>query len=145
TSDDDVPQHSLHALQVGALRTHLGEMSRSQIPRLGTGLVTLIGETQERADLVEAEAQFARPQDEAKPPLMMGVVATIAGGRARRRGQQTDLLVIAHGFEIAACPPSELGSLKALHTGNGRHCELPLDSVLPTDFKVPCNKDFSKE
>src|SRR5690606_4182959 len=100
-------------------------MSRGEIPRLGTGLVTLIDETQERADLVEAEAQLARPQDEAKPPLMIGVVATIAGGRARRRGQQPDLLVIAHSFEIAACSPGELGPLKALHIGTVGHCELP--------------------
>ena len=54
----------------GIFCAHVIEVSGSDDANLGTGPVALVDETQKLADLIERKAKFARPQHEAKAPLM---------------------------------------------------------------------------
>src|SRR6202171_4765333 len=96
---DHLLEHPLHAFQIGDLRPHVLKVCGGDGARLGTGLVALVDETQQLTDFIKGEAELARPQHEAKAPLMRRVIVAIAAGRARRFGQKTDLLVIADGLQ----------------------------------------------
>lgn len=52
-------------------------MDGGDVTCFGTGPVALVDETQELADFIKGKTELARPQDEAKPSLMRGVVAPV--------------------------------------------------------------------
>jgi Mg2+ and Co2+ transporter CorA len=106
---DDILQHAFHAPQVGDLRAHVGQVDRSKAPGLRARLVALVHKTQQGAHFLEREPELPRPQHESKPPLMHRVIASVPVGCPRRRPQETDLFIIAHGFEVGARPPGEFG------------------------------------
>jgi Mg2+ and Co2+ transporter CorA len=106
---DDILQRAFHAPQVGDLRAHVGQVDRSKAPGLRARLVALAHKTQQGAHFLEREPELPRPQHESKPPLMHRVIASVPVGCPRRRRQETDLFIIAHGFEVGARPPGEFG------------------------------------
>jgi hypothetical protein len=59
-------------------------MDGGDVTCFGASPIALVNETQEIADLIELEAEFARSQDEAKPPLVCAVIAAIAACRVLR-------------------------------------------------------------
>src|SRR5258708_37929004 len=120
-------------------------MSGGDGTRLSTRPVALVDETQKLADFIKGEAELARPQHEAKAPLMRVVVAAVTACRTRRLGQKADLLVIAHGLKVAARPLGELGPLQALHHGVIAHRQILLDPVVTTDCMLRYTWDFGKE
>lgn len=77
-------ENALHAPQVGDLRPDVGKLDGSDVARVGTRPVALVNDTQEFADFIEGEAELPRPQDEAKPPLVRAVIASVTRRRARR-------------------------------------------------------------
>jgi hypothetical protein len=70
------------------------------------GWSRLVHKTQQGAHFLEREPELPRPQHESKPPLMHRVIASVPVGCPRRRRQETDLFIIAHGFEVGARPPA---------------------------------------
>ena len=73
-------------------------MSKTQV-----GRNTISGK--QLTDFIEGEAKLARPQYEAKTPLMRRVVTAIAARGTRRLRQEANLFVVADGLQIAAGPP----------------------------------------
>jgi hypothetical protein len=73
------------------------------------GWSRLVHKTQQGAHFLEREPELPRPQHESKPPLMHRVIASVPVGCPRRRRQETDLFIIAHGFEVGARPPGQFG------------------------------------
>ena len=145
TLGDYALEHPLHPLQIGDLRPHVLKVCGGDGARLATGLVALVDETQQLTDFIKGEAELARPQHKAKAPLMRRVVAAIAAGRTWRFGQKADLLVIAHGLQVAARPSGELSPLQALHHGVIAHRKILLDPVATTDRMVRHALDFGKK
>ncbi|KQT13745.1 hypothetical protein ASG57_33900 [Bradyrhizobium sp. Leaf396] len=112
---DHALQHPLHPFQIGDLRPHVIEVGGGDGACLGARLVAFVDEVQQLANLIEGKAELTRSKHEAKATLVRGVVAAIASRRARRLGQKADPLVVAHGLQVAACPPGEFSPLQALH------------------------------
>ena len=62
----------------------------------------IVRQVEQRADLLDREAQLARMAHEAQPRAVRLAIAAVIGRGARGRGQQADALIIADGFDVGA-------------------------------------------
>lgn len=108
------------------LRSHVVEMGSSDGARLRARLIAFIDEPQQLADFIQREAEFARPQDEAKPPARASCHSCGSPPSCAAAQAAADLLVVADRLQIAARPPGEFGSLQALHYSVIAHRKYPL-------------------
>ena len=88
--------------------------------RLGAGHGAGLGEAEQRAHLIEGEAEVTTTQDETQALFMRGAIEAVAIGGARRRGQQTGFLIIADGFEMAAGALGEFAACQERPQGHRR-------------------------
>src|SRR5947209_930977 len=65
-------------------------------------LLSVVGQVEQSAHLLEREAEVARPPDEAQATQMRGPVGPIVARGARRRGQQADPLVVADRLHLGS-------------------------------------------
>jgi len=91
----------LHSLEVGDARTHVLQVRGREIPDLRAGRLAAGGERQQRANLVQREAQLPRPTHEAQAAHVVATVAAIAAAPGRGR-HQADPLVVADRLDVAA-------------------------------------------
>src|SRR6516165_622638 len=73
------------------------------------------------------------------------IVNPIAAVRPRRFRQESHLLVVTDGFEIAARPSSEFSPLHAPHNSLITHWKVPLEPVATTDRMVGLAVHFGNE
>ena len=88
--------------------------------RLGAGHGAGLGEAEQRAHLIEGEAEVTTTQDETQALFMRGAIEAVAIGGARRRGQKTGFLIIADGFEMAAGALGEFAACQERRQGHHR-------------------------
>src|SRR3546814_20023612 len=77
-------------------------MRRGDIHRLGAFLLRLVGEREQRADLIGRKAEAARVADEPEPLQMQLCEPPAARGAAFGRREQTDLFVEADRVHLRA-------------------------------------------
>src|SRR5688572_29552066 len=107
------------------------DMLDGQVPDLATGVAT-IDEVEQPTELLDREAEFPRAQDEGQAAHVVLVVHAMPGLCALGWSQKADLLVEAHGFDVAARGFSDFAPLPALHGSVISHREWPLDPVVAT-------------
>src|SRR3546814_16967343 len=83
-------------------------MRRGDIHRLGAFLLRLVGEREQRADLIGRKAEAARVADEPEPLQMQLCEPPAARGAAFGRREQPDLFVKADGVHLRADAPPNL-------------------------------------
>lgn len=76
-------------------------MNDGDLARFGTGTFAVFGQLQQRAYLVEREAQLPSPADKAEPHEMAMTIEPVTAFAARRQGKQADLLIISDRFDVA--------------------------------------------
>src|SRR5258707_3064129 len=100
---DDVAQLRSESGQIGNLALDFGQMSaRDEIDRAAIAS-PLVGETEQRPDLFDAEAQIARAPHETQPVQMLRPITAVVAGRASRRGYEADALVVANRLDFDPC------------------------------------------
>src|SRR3546814_17443305 len=77
-------------------------MRRGYIHRLGAFLLRLVGEREQRADLIGRKAEAARVADEPEPLQMQLCEPPSARGAAFGRGETTELFVDAARVHLRA-------------------------------------------
>lgn len=82
-----------HLVEVGNLGVDLFQMPRRDLVDRAAGARCVVGKRQQFADIVEPEAEVAGTPDERQALAMLAAIATVIGGRARRRREQAFLLV----------------------------------------------------
>src|SRR3546814_3679286 len=90
-------------------------MNDGDLARFGTGTFTVFGQLQQRAYLVQREAQLPGPPHKAEPHEMAMTIEPVTAFAARRQRKQADFLIISDRFDVApgrsAEHTSELQSL----------------------------------
>jgi hypothetical protein len=87
-------------------------MSCREAARFRARLISLVHQTQQGAHFLKRESESPGPKHEAEAAFVRPAIAPIAAGCSRWRRQQTNLLIVAHRFEIGARPARQLGSLE---------------------------------
>jgi hypothetical protein len=95
-------------------------MGSGNLARCGARRLPARREIEQRAYLVQREAQFAGPPQESEPAYVLGAVASVTAAAWRRR-QQADPFVITNRLNVTACPTREPADA---HHGFG-HVQLP--------------------
>jgi len=105
-----VGQNTVHRLEVGNLRANACDVRGSDAPRLRPHVLTITkSDSQQRANLIQREAELPCPADESKPGHIVAVVsAKPAALLPAWLRQQADPLVIADRLDIAAGPARKL-------------------------------------
>jgi hypothetical protein len=86
-----------------------------QRTNLSAGIRVPIDQTEQAAQLIEAEAEFPASPDEAQPLEVLGRVEAVSSGAAGRRRHDPDLLVISDGLDIDAALPRQLPDGELVH------------------------------
>ena len=76
-------------------------MIERQIVNLCAGIAFRVGERQEAANLVDAEAEFPSTENEAQAPLIAFQIPPMTTRAAFRRQEQADLFVKPDRLEVA--------------------------------------------
>ena len=108
---DQVRQRGAHCLEFAQLAFDVGQSllrQRTHLAAIGIGLTT---QAQQVVDVLQAEAQFLRPPDEAQSRDVRLPVLPIPGRTPLRWRQQALALVIAHGVDGDAGLRGELSDL----------------------------------
>src|SRR4029453_315405 len=126
-----LPELGAQLLELPDARIELGGVTLQQVGDMSAGGLPVVAEGDDLADLAQGEADRLAGADEPEPPQRRRVIAAVAGGRAGRRGQEGDLLVVADGLGRDAPP---LGQLTDAHVPAP-----PLD--LPVYWKVYVAQD----
>lgn len=101
-------QLTAQRLQVGEFAVDLGNMRNGDGVDFGTRRIAVVGQAQQRANLVKREAQVARAADEGKPIEMPLFVDAVVGTGARRRGNQTLGFIEADRLHLGAGGTGEI-------------------------------------
>ena len=99
---DQLPQLSAEGGEVGDFALDLRQVQLRDPIHFGAGLAAVIGQAQQRANLVEGKAQVARPPYEAQSLEMGPGIGAIISAGSRRLGQQADPLIVADSFRLRA-------------------------------------------
>src|SRR6516162_1357036 len=124
-----VRQNPLHRVQVGNLRSDLGQVPPRDRARFAACPAAVLGGQREQcADFAEREAELASAADESERPAFGPAIDPPAAGGAPRRGQELNPLIIADGLDADCGPSRQLADRIA----RGRlrwvagHCRFPL-------------------
>jgi|HubBroStandDraft_3_1064219.scaffolds.fasta_scaffold119431_3 hypothetical protein len=66
-------------------------MARNELIHFFASVISLLGQFQKLAHVVDGESEFSRSADETKSLKVLGRIAAIVPGRATGRGQKADL------------------------------------------------------
>ena len=105
TSSDGFRQDTFDPREIGYFRLHIFKMRLSNGLDLSAGLRPVIDQPEQPANFFQGETEIAGPHDELQPFDMNIIIASIPFCGARWVGHDTDRLVVADGFEIAARGP----------------------------------------
>src|SRR3546814_6921652 len=111
-------------------------MRRGDIHRLGAFLLRLVGEREQRADLIGRKAEAARVADEPEPLQMQLCEPPAARGAAFGRREQTDLFVEADRVHLRADATPKLADA---HRSEEHTSEL--QSLMRISYAVFCLKN----
>jgi hypothetical protein len=118
--------------EVDELRPHIVEMRLRDPAHLGAGAARRLSESQQNANIVDAESELASAANESQPSnvrLFVGAVAAFRPGRFRH---QPYALVIAHCLEIDACRAGEPSDRQHPHAVRN----FPLAPVAATECRI---------
>jgi hypothetical protein len=101
-AEHHLSQHPLDLSEIRNLRPDVLQMVNGDPLHLGTGIAASVHKLQQRADLVEREAELASPADEAEAPGLSLGVEPMASSAARRERHQPDPLVVPDRLDVAA-------------------------------------------
>src|SRR5258708_1638382 len=101
-------QRSFEPAQVGDLRANVGQMARREVVNFAAGRALWPTELEQGPDLIEREAEIARPAHKGERAPFCRAIHTSSTARARRYRDEPNLLVIADRLGIHAGKPREL-------------------------------------
>src|SRR3546814_8651928 len=104
----------------------------------GIGLQPI--EAKQRFDFFERESKFPRPQNELQPLHQFRRIDPVTIGATRWCREQSNLLVIADGFEIATGLPGKLGTQNAALWCH----KIPLESVAGTEITLRLDRKSTR-
>lgn len=99
---DHAFQFRLESLQARDSAIHIVEMALGDFIDFRAGLLRMVGELQQLADLGLREPKFTAMADEGQPREVVGTINPLISRRASRFRQQPDLLVVANRRNFAA-------------------------------------------
>ena len=102
-------------LQLRSLIAHGRQLAPQKVPNFGTGIGVFILKDKKLPNLFEREAEIFRPLYKRQPFHGRLGKLTVAGGRSRRRRQQSLAFIEADRFQIYFSAVRELASCKAIH------------------------------
>src|SRR3546814_17436083 len=70
-----------------------------------------VNQREQAANFLDREAERTRAHDEAKATNVFLAIEAIAFGAAQRLGEQSGLLIVADGFEVAARGFRQIGEI----------------------------------
>ena len=101
-----VGQDMFHRLEVGNLRANACDVRGSDAPRLRPHVLAITkSELQQRANLIQREAELPRSPDKAQPRNVVGIIAAKPAAWPVRPRQQADPLVVADRLNVALGSP----------------------------------------
>ncbi len=100
--DRHVLEHPLDLPEVLNLPVDLVQVLDGDALDLGAGVSPPIDEPQQRADLVQREAELSAPPDKAQALDMLFAVQPVSPFASGRAGHQPDALVVADRLDVAA-------------------------------------------
>jgi hypothetical protein len=102
-------------LQFRFLIAHGRQLAPQKVPNFGTGVGMFILKDKKLPNLFEREAEIFRPLYKCQPFDGSLGKLPVAGGRSRRRRQQSLALIEADRFQIYCSAVRELASCQAIH------------------------------
>ena len=97
--------------QVAQSRPDVLQVPLGERVGLAAGTGSRPAQAQQTTQLLDREAELAAPQDEGQPRLVVRRVDPVPRRRATGRVKKADLLVMAHGLDVAPEPPGDIATL----------------------------------
>jgi len=104
---DDRAEFAAHSIEISNFSFHLGQVLARNRVHPGAGSVSLIGETQKLAHLLDRKSKIARSPDKAQPSEVFGTVRTIVPACPGRRSQEINPLVVSDRLYLRVSPFGE--------------------------------------
>jgi len=97
---DNRAEFAAHSVEISNFSFHLGQVLSRNCVHPGAGSVSLIGETQKLAHLLNGKSEVARPPDKAQASEVFGTVRTIVPACPGRRSQEVNPLVVSDRLHL---------------------------------------------
>lgn len=105
---DHAVEFATQGAQVDNLSINLGPVRFGDCIDSVAGAITLVGQVEQCAHLVERKPKISRAPDEAQPIGVLWTIGPVVSRRAARRGKQSNPLIIADCLNLGIRPSPQL-------------------------------------